>query len=304
MSLDYINLGHNINHSVISDSISDMTERVIADDIIVPSRSRAAWEATKNMCAKVWETKTGKAAVIVSGVLAGYALVAAIVRAAKDAKVTEDSHSMPFNDTYLGTYNKDIDDRLKFITAAVSIQLRKLCDTEGADMSWESLEAILAQCPALEADQNKVYGEETFNGEFSEVDVNTWLYDFINKHDGDVLDAARIHDQEIRNIIKFVGDQSVEFNVFSKAVSISTNLIDIGMIRFPTKTDPCVKLYRLQLRGTFVGKKFMMIFSSGVNRSITASVSSHKYYPRDELLQRIQPENVKNTLKKFESMFR
>jgi hypothetical protein len=193
---------------------------------------------------------------------------------------------------------------LNFITAAVSIQLRKLCDTEGADMSWESLEAILAQCPVLEADQKRVYGEETFNGEFSEVDVNTWLYDFINKHDGDVLDAARIHDQEIRNIIKFVGDQSVEFNVFSKAVSISTNLIDIGMIRFPTKIDPCVKLYRLQLRGTFVGKKFMMIFSSGVNRSITASVSSHKYYPRDELLQRIQTDAVKNTLEKFESMFR
>jgi hypothetical protein len=171
-------------------------------------------------------------------------------------------------------------------------------------MSWESLEAILAQCPVLEADQKRVYGEETFNGEFSEVDVNTWLYDFINKHDGDVLDAARIHDQEIRNIIKFVGDQSVEFNVFSKAVSISTNLIDIGMIRFPTKIDPCVKLYRLQLRGTFVGKKFMMIFSSGVNRSITASVSSHKYYPRDELLQRIQTDAVKNTLEKFESMFR
>ena len=290
---------NDISHSQLSSVVE------IEGEINYGPEPRSAWRDTKNMCAKVWETKTGKAAVIVSGFLAGYALVAAIVRAAKDAKVTEDSHSMPFNNTYLGTYNKDIDDRLKFITAAVSIQLRKLCDTEGADMSWESLEAILAQCPVLEADQNKVYGEETFNEEFSKVDdVNTWLYDFINKHDGDVLDAARIHNNEIRNVIKFVGDQSVEFNVFSKAVSTSTNLIDIGMIRFPTKTDPCVKLYRLQLRGTFMGKKFMMVFSSGENRSITASVSSHKYYPRDELLQRIQSENVKNTLNKFESMFK
>ena len=297
-------LNNNINNSTSSYQFKPLDEPLNEQfDINYGPESR--WEYTKDMCAKVWETKTGKAAVIVSGFLAGYALVAAIVRAAKDAKVTEDSHSMPFNNTYLGTYNKDIDDRLKFITAAVSIQLRKLCDTEGADMSWESLEAILAQCPVLEADQNKVYGEETFNEEFSKVDdVNTWLYDFINKHDGDVLDAARIHNNEIRNVIKFVGDQSVEFNVFSKAVSTSTNLIDIGMIRFPTKTDPCVKLYRLQLRGTFVGKKFMMIFSSEENRSITASVSSHKYYPRDELLQRIQSENVKNTLNKFESMFK
>ena len=297
-----IDLNNPINASNYESSISAILEDL--DRSPAPSRARAAWESTKNACAKVWEHPAGKTAVILTGVLSGYAIVAAIVRAAKDAKVTEESRSMPFNDTYLGTYNKDIDDRLKYITAAVSIQLRKLCDTQGADMSWESLEAILAQCPVLEPDQDRVYGEETINGEFSEVDVNTWLYDFINKHDSDVRDAARIHDQEIRRVINFVREQTVEFNVFSKAVSTSTNLIDIGMIRFPTKNDPCVKLYRLQLRGQFVGKKFMMVFSSGVNRSITASVSSHKYYPRNELLQRIQPDAVKNTLEKFESMFK
>ena len=134
--------------------------------------------------------------------------------------------------------------------------------------------------------------------------MSSWLYNFINKHDCDVFDAARIHNPEIRQVIQFVGDQSVEFNVFSKAVSNSTDLIDIGMIRFPTKQDPYVKLYRLQLKGKFVGKRFMMIFTSGEERSITANISSLKYYPRDELLQRIQSENVKNTLKKFESMFK
>ena len=295
-----IDLNQPINASNYDRSLSVLLDDLERDPV-APSRARAAWESTKNACAKVWEHPAGKAAVVLTGFLAGYAIVATIVRAAKDAKVTEESHSMPFNDTYLGIYNKDIDDRLKYITAAVSIQLRKLCDTAGADMSWESLEAILAQCPVLEPDQDRVYGEETINGEFSEVDVNTWLYDFINKHDSDVRDAARIHDQEICQVIKFVGDQAVGFNFFSKAVSKSTDLIDIGMIRFPTKTDPCVKLYRLQLRGTFVGERFMMIFTKE-DRSLTASISSRKYYPRVELLQRIQPDVIKNTIEKFESM--
>ena len=248
--------------------------------------------------------RSRKSMVIAAGVctiLAGYLVVSAIVRATSEKQVTEKRRVTPFTETSLGTYDKDIDEHLKLITAMVTFQLRKLCNTEGADMSWESLQAILAQCPMLEADQDRVYGEETFNGEFSETAVSTWLYDFINRHDSDVLDAARIHSSEINEVIKFVGDQSVGFTLFSKDVSNSYDLIDIGMIRFPTKKDPFVKLYRLQLKGTFSGKRFM-IFSSEENRSITVSMSSQKYYPRDELLQRMLPESVKNTLEKFESV--
>ena len=134
--------------------------------------------------------------IVVVGVLAGYAIVSALVRATAGEQVTENRRVMPFTETSLGTYDKDIDDHLKLITATISLQLEKLCDTEGADMSWESLQAILAQCPVLEPDQERVYGEETYSGKFSKVDVNTWLYDFINKHDSDVRDAARIHDQK------------------------------------------------------------------------------------------------------------
>ena len=252
--------------------------------------------------------RSRKSMVIAAGVctiLAGYLVVSAIVRATSEKQVTEKRRVTPFTETSLGTYDKDIDEHLKLIISTISLQLRKLCNTEGADMSWESLQAILAQCPVLKADQDRVYGEKTFsreaNEEFSETDVSTWLYDFINRHDSDVLDASRIHDQEIRQVIKFVRDQSVGFTLFSKDVSNSYDLIDIGMIRFPTKKDPFVKLYRLQLKGTFSGKGFMMIFTKE-NRSITVSMSSQKYYPRDELLQRMLPESVKNTLEKFESV--
>ena len=247
-----------------------------------------------------FRSKMLKISTIVVGVLAGYAIVSALVRATAGEQVTENRRVMPFTETSLGTYDKDIDEHLKFITATVSLQLRRLCDTEGADMSWESLQAILAQCPVLEPDQDRVYGEETFNGEFSETAVSTWLYDFINRHDSDVLDAARIHSSEINEVIKFVGDQSVGFTLFSKDVSNSYDLIDIGMIRFPTKKEPFVKLYRLHLKGIFEGRGMLIITEE--TRLIAASVRSQKYYPRDELLQRMLPESVKNTLEKFESV--
>jgi len=75
------------------------------------------------------------------------------------------------------------------------------------------------------------------------------------------------------------------------------------MIRFPTKNNPYVKLYRLQLSGTFVGSKHMMIFGKK-ERTFTASVNSRKYYPREELLQRFSQETIQSILIKFESMFK
>jgi hypothetical protein len=209
---------------------------------------------------------------------------------------------MPFSDTSSGIYNKDIDDRLKFVTAIVSLQLRNICNVE-ENISWDTLQNILAQCPVIEADQNITYGEETYSGKFSETDVSTWFYDFVKIHDSDVLDASRIHSPEINEVIQFVANQSVDFHVFSKSVSSSSSLLDIGMIRFPTKKDPFVKLYRLQLKGTFSGKRFMMVFTSGEERILTATVTSCKYYPRDDLLRHIQTDKIKTIVRTFEDMF-
>jgi len=239
---------------------------------------------------------------VASMVWATCAEISSMVKKSKGEKVTEVRRVMPFNETSLGTYNKDIDENLKLITATVSLQLKDLCN-KGSDVTWESMKAILAQCPALEADQKRVYGEETYQvDKYNETSMSTWIYDFIKRQDGDVFDAARIHDNEIREVIRFVESQTVSFDIFSNTVYSSMDLLDIGMIRFPTKKNPYVKLYRLQLKGTYSGERYMMMKDE--KRAITASISSHKYYPRDELLQHIRPENIKNIIDKFESMFK
>ena len=73
------------------------------------------------------------------------------------------------------------------------------------------------------------------------------------------------------------------------------------MVLFPTKQTPYLKLYRLQLTGTFSGSKFMMI-SYGEERTLTAIIDSLKFFPRVELLQRINPEYVDQTIARFEDM--
>ena len=258
-----------------------------------------------NYFKKKWKTPTGKIVIVASIVLITvgvYAAVSGIVQAASSTEQTDHSRVMPFSDTASGIYNKDIDDRLKFVTAIVSLQLRNICNVE-ENISWDTLQNILAQCTVLEADQNITYGEETYSGKFSETDVSTWFYDFVKNHDSDVLDASRIHSTEINEVIQFVANQTVDFHVFSKSVSSSSSLLDIGMIRFPTKKDPFVKLYRLQLKGAFSGKRFMMVFTSGEERILTATVTSCKYYPRNDLLQHIQTDKIKTIVRTFEDMF-
>ena len=204
-----------------------------------------------------------------------------------------------FDTMSAGVYNKNIDDHLKFITAAVSLEIKSLCN-KGEDISWDTLQAILAQCTILEADPNKTYGEETFGGEaFSKVEASTWFYDFIKKHDSDVLDAARMHAAEIDDVIQFISNKATDKNMFAKAVSDFANLIDIGMIRFPTEHDPCVKLYRLQLKGTVDGKGFMF-GTYDQHKTLTAVVNSRKYYSRSELLQRVRPDIISKTIEHFE----
>ena len=242
---------------------------------------------------------------IIGGLLATYAIVSNIVKSNRDAKTSAQKKVLPFNTIPLGTYNKDIDTRLKFVTATVALQLKDLY-ASGGDISWEMMQTNLKQCLVLEEDENKIETQDAFTGDLSEDNVKSWLYGFLDKRDSDVHDAARIHDAEITEVIDFVVNKSVELNTFldyfSASETNSFDLIDIGMIRFPTENNPYVKLYRLQLSGTFVGSKYMMVFGEN-ERAFTASVSSQKYYPRDELLQRFSPETIQNVLIKFENMF-
>ena len=270
----------------------------ISDDEIAHVRNRSD---CKNYFKKAWDKPAGKTVVVLASFMATYAIISGIVKATSGVQRSVRSRVMPYSNIWAGTYNKDVDDRLRFVTAAVSIQLRNLCGA-GEDVSWESLQAVLAQCPVLEADANKTFAQETFDGKFSETDVSTWFYDFVKKHDSDIFDAARIHGVEINEVIQFVENCSVDYHVFSGTDSDSSSLLDIGMIRFPTKNHPHVKLYRLQLKGTFVGSRFMLVFASDQERSLTANVTSRKYYPRDELLQGIPAEVVRNTLETFEEM--
>jgi hypothetical protein len=247
----------------------------------------------------------GKGVIIVTGgltvMLGIYAIVSGIVKAASSTDKSDTVRVMPFTSTTSGIYNKDVDQRLKFVTAMVCLDLKSLCDA-GKDITWDSLQAVLAQCPVLEADQVKIDTQETFGGKLSEVEVSTWFYDFVKKHDADVFDAARIHGPEINEIIQFVSNHSASHYFFAGAQMNSSGLLDIGMIRFPTVREPCVKLYRLQLRGTYSGSRFMLVFTGDEERVLTTSVSSRKYYPRGDLLRIVDPARIENTISFFEDM--
>jgi hypothetical protein len=264
----------------------------------------------KNMFQRGWKNKGGKVAILIMGGLvvltAVYAVAAGIVSATSGVTENKTVRVLPFNnvskfvpgDIY---YNNHVDNRLQFLTATVAIELRNLCNSNNP-ISWDVMKNVLAQCSALEKNEkdNEVNVTGTFVGEFSDTAMKTWLYNFLKENDMDVFDAARIHDDEINEVIDFVKNSSTH-NLLTDHVFNSYDLLDIGMIRFPTKTEPYIKLYRLQLTGLFSGSSFMTV-SRNVSRSISASVYSCKYLPRDDLLERLPPDMIKNTLVKFEHM--
>jgi hypothetical protein len=268
------------------DILANLTRELIANANRDRSRSRKCLLTT----------------LIIGGLFATYAIVSGIVILTRHPKTSAQKKVLPFNTIPLGTYNKDIDTHLKFVTAIVALQLKDLY-ASGEDISWEMMQSALKQCLVLEEDENKIEARDTFTGDFSEDNVKSWLYEFLDKHDSDVQNAARIHDAEITEVIDFIVNKSVErdtfLDYFSASETNSFDLIDIGMIRFPTEKNPYVKLYRLQLSGTFVGERLMWMKAD--KRAITASVNSRKYYPREELLQRFSQETIQSILIKFEN---
>jgi hypothetical protein len=257
---------------------------------------------------ELWKRKTkrGKMAILlVGGVITltlVYVISSAIVSGVRKVSTDTQNSILPLTIVSMGVYDKEVDDTLRFITAATVIQFRDMCDN-GISISWDAMQSILAQNTALEKDHNELRAIDTFPGtNFSESIVKTWLYDFLKSTDTDVFEAARMHESEILRVIDLVQNSSA-FDFFANHVSNSYTLLDIGLIRFPTKTDPYVKVYRLQLIGLFSGDSFMMA-SRNTHRELSAHVYSCKYHPRYDLLKYIPREMIQDTLARFEHMLR
>jgi hypothetical protein len=286
---DYIDVINNVNNDTI---------------IIEPGIKQP------NIFKRMWDNTYGRTSIIITGcsvvLVCAWAITAGIAMARTGVSRNEKVRILPFNnvsklaptDLY---YNKDVDDKLKFILATVAIELRDKC-TDGNSISWGDMQSILAQCPAVQKNpkEKEINETGTFVGEFSDTNVKTWLYKFLKENDTDVFDVARIHDNEIKEVIDFIQNCSTH-HFWADDVFNSYDLLDIGMMRFPTKTEPYVKIYRLQLTGLFSGSSFMTA-SRNITRSISASVYSCKYLPRDDLLERLSPDMIKSTLVKFEHM--
>ena len=237
---------------------------------------------------------------VIRGAVIMYAAVSAIVKASSPTQKSCSLRVLPFHDvlskdTY--TYDKGIDNRLKFITADVSNKLKDEYAARG-DISWDTLQGFLLQNTALRHGE-PVHAEKPFAGKFTEPEMKTWLDEFVKECDTEISDALRINDPQITEVIQFVANQSVGFSILPKSVSNSTSLLDIGMIRFPTKGTPYVNLYRFQLTGTFSGSRFMMV-AGAEERTLTATVSSRKFFPNVDIWQRINSEYVDKTIARFE----
>ena len=122
-------------------------------------------EATNELCDRIWRRAMGgdKVVAITSAAIV-YVSLCGLAKANSSPEKSHRLYTIPVNDVLSakGTYNKYIDERLKFITATISTRLKDACDARG-DISWDTMHEILSNCPELEESRNgHVNKEETF----------------------------------------------------------------------------------------------------------------------------------------------
>ena len=223
---------------------------------------------------------TGAILLLLAG---GIALVVKLASGPKKGKKTRKVFEFNNKTVSKGEYNRDADNFLRFVTATVAEELKRLC-AAGNAVSWDDINNVLLQCPMLEIQESsKVFKTETrYVKDLKTTDKNTemrqWMYEVVKSADADVFDVARLHEAEFNDIINTsLGD-----------IDNDDEALDIGIIRFPTKVLPYVKVYRL-LVSSMIGH-------------VSVEIHSVKYYPKIGVLSSIPAETVVFVNKKFEHM--
>jgi len=217
-----------------------------------------------------------------------------------------------------GEYNKIKDELLKFATATAALEIKKRC-ASCENITWDNLEKIMNECVVLEKGRSSTVNEmktKTLK-DLEDVEdkvgyLKLWFRNLIERADSDVYDAMRLGSDEIDSVMSLVlkdvgvhGDFSVSgickgfLSLFANSIHAKKDILDIGMLRFPTEDRPYVKLYRIRLSSRADGDRVLFI---GGDMKVSASVelTSRKYYPRLELIKNLSSDFVSTTVSTFE----
>jgi len=244
------------------------------------------------------------------GAVVAFMFVTSVACTVMDYKGTTYEHKvLEFqNIIAAGEYNKIVDERLRFVTAIAALEIRRMCDSS-TNITWEQLEKVMNECVMLEkSDDSTVNKLESKT--FSEIKdasdkvgyLKEWIRNLVLQADSDVYDAMRLTDDDLDSVLGLVlKDTGIHdgWTFFVNSHDIERDLLDIGMIRFPTDDRPYVKLYRILVRVRAKNRRILFL-ESGKHATTSVEFTSRKYYPRMDMFKSLSSDVVSTGISTFE----
>ncbi|BBN10741.1 hypothetical protein MPTK1_5g06020 [Marchantia polymorpha subsp. ruderalis] len=203
---------------------------------------------------------------------------------------------------------KDLDNSLKIMIAGTLISIGKL-----TDKSWKSVLSTMMQHPLLVPDSDEVARADKLIKESSSAfkfdgspdaqivrEVKSWFTTLVG--DSDVLQQTRIDIGILAKIVASSGAAVESFETFwAKREKHEQTLVEIGVLRFPDRTHPYFKLYRIKL--TAWSDSSRILFHQQDKNGITGEFNSRKFRPREDVIRDLAPAIHDNAVKTAESLF-
>ena len=254
--------------------------------------------------------KTGGVALGAAGIVAGVFIYPLIIAGFIVNKSLSNRHKiLDFQNIISpGEYNQIKDARLRFVTATAALEIKRMCESR-TDVTWVDLEKIMNECIMLEkGDDSTVNKMETKTLEDLEyVDdksgyLKAWFGDLIKQADADVYEAMRLNGDEIDHVVNLaLKDVNVHgfWSLFASSISAREDILDIGMIRFPTEEHPYVKLYRIRVSSRADGNR-VLFFGGEMEACVSVELTSRKYYPRMDMFKTLSSDLISTNISTFE----
>jgi len=193
---------------------------------------------------------------------------------------------------------KAMDKELKVMIAGTMHAIEKIPSDE---RSWERVLGTMMQNTLLEADvegivdrTDRILKDDTawfkFDGSPDAAivkEVEGWFIRLLA--DEDVQRATKININVLANIVAWTGASvdAIEAILYKKEVH-EKRVVDVGVLRFPSISQPYFKLYHIKLNAWSQSKRVLAL-EHNIN-GITGEFSSRNFRPNKEVIAKIKPE--------------
>lgn len=235
----------------------------------------------------------------------------------KEVNVSEkDTKRIPVHCNLAASYGtltsasiKELDENLKVMIAGTLRKMGKL-----PDYNWDTVVSCMMQNPLLERIEDSLIHRADklikkgsnffkFSGEPDQTivrEVRTWFVNLIA--DDDVLKDTKIDIDFLADIVAQTGATVDSFlTLFGKHERHERDLVDIGILRYPEKTMPYFKLYRIKV--TAWSDCTRILFAQDDSNGITGEYHCQKFKPCDEVIAKMKPAIIEKAVDEAESIF-